>query len=83
MRNLRVGIGFAQSWAGTLTLAKKQTRALCRCDDLEARLERIEQLALSNRKELDIQFRRIAQLQAIVDSPIANGRHKQGRRLPN
>jgi hypothetical protein len=35
----------------------------------------VEELASSNRKELDIQFRRIAELQAVLDSPMANGRH--------
>jgi hypothetical protein len=34
----------------------------------------VEELASSNRKELDIQFRRIAELQAVLDSPMANGR---------
>jgi len=43
----------------------------------------VEQLAQSYRRELDIQFRRIADLQAMVDSPIANGRRKERRKPPN
>jgi hypothetical protein len=39
---------------------------------VEARLERIEELARSNRRELDIQFRRIADLQAAIDSQAGN-----------
>ena len=64
-------------------MARKQTARGCRCDDLEARLARVEQLAQSYRRELDIQFRRIADLQAMVDSPIANGRRKEKRKPPN
>jgi len=43
----------------------------------------VEELARSNRKELDVQFRRIADLQAVLDSPIANGRRKERRKPPN
>ena len=57
-------------------LARKNTHRACRCDDLEERLQRVEDLARSNRRELDIQFRRIADLQASIDSPMANGRRK-------
>ena len=64
-------------------MARKQTARGCRCDDLEARLRRVEELARSNRKELDVQFRRIADLQAVLDSPIANGRRKERRKPPN
>ena len=76
-------MGFAKSCAGGWTLARKQTARGCRCEDLEARLARVEELARSNRKELDIQFRRIADLQAALDSPIANGRRKERRKPPN
>ena len=76
-------MGFAKSCAGVCRLARKQTARVCRCDDLEARLARVEQLAQSYRRELDIQFRRIADLQAMVDSPIANGRRKEKRKPPN
>jgi len=79
----RKGMGFAKSCAGVCGLARKQTARGCRCDDLEARLARVEQLAQSYRRELDIQFRRIADLQAMVDSPIANGRRKERRKPPN
>jgi hypothetical protein len=44
---------------------------------LEARLQRVEELATSNRRELDIQFRRIADLQAALDSPMADGRRRK------
>jgi hypothetical protein len=57
-------------------LSRKPTFRPCRCDDLEARLERVEELARSNRRELDIQFRRIAELQAALDSPMENTRRK-------
>jgi hypothetical protein len=43
----------------------------------------VEELAHSNRKELDIQFKRIAQMQALLDSPVANGRRKERRKAPN
>jgi len=59
-------------------LARKTTARLCRCNELEARVERVEELARSNRRELDIQFRRLADLQAAVDSPMADGRRRQG-----
>jgi hypothetical protein len=58
-------------------VARKHTRRPCRCNDLEARLQRVEELASSNRRELDIQFRRIADLQAALDSPMADGRRKK------
>jgi hypothetical protein len=58
-------------------VARKHTPRPCRCTDLEARLQRVEELATSNRRELDIQFRRIADLQAALDSPMADGRRKK------
>jgi hypothetical protein len=58
-------------------VAEKATRTLsARYEDLSRRLERVEELARSNRKELDIQLQRIADLQAIVDSPLL---HRQRR----
>ena len=62
-------------------MARKHTPRPCRCNDLEARLQRVEELAGSNRRELDIQFRRIADLQAALDSPMADGRRR--RLTPN
>jgi len=59
-------------------LARKNTASPCRCNELEARLQRVEELARSNRRELDIQFRRLADLQASFDSPMADGRRRQG-----
>jgi hypothetical protein len=59
-------------------LARKTTARPCRCEELEARLQRVEELALSNRRELDIQFRRMADLQASFDSRMADGRRRQG-----
>jgi hypothetical protein len=55
----------------------------CRCNDLEARLQRVEELASSNRRELDIQFRRIADLQAALDSPMADGRRRKSDVKPD
>ena len=57
-------------------MPRKQTPKPCRCDDLEARLERIEELARSHRRELDIQFQRIADLQARLDSPLVDRRRR-------
>ncbi len=66
-------------------MTRKKTSRQCRCDDLEARLERVEELARSNRRELDIQFQRIADLQAMFDSPIAerNRRKSDGKAKPD
>jgi hypothetical protein len=69
---------FAKSAPGSADLARKNTTRPCRCDELEARLQRVEELARSNRRELDIQFRRMADLQAAVDSPMAHGRRREG-----
>ncbi len=68
---------FAKSPAGRANLARKKTSRSCRCDELEARLERVEELARANRRELDIQFRRLADLQAEFDSPMAQGRRRE------
>jgi hypothetical protein len=58
-------------------VARKQTSRACRCDELEVRLERVEELARSHGRELAIQFRRIADLQATVDNSMARvGRRK-------
>ena len=70
-------MAFAKTRLRSACLARKDTPPRCRCDALEARLERVEELARSNRRELDIQFRRIADLQATLDSPIENGRKKK------
>ena len=64
-------------------MAKKHTLRPCRCTDLEARLQRVEELAGSNRRELDIQFRRIADLQAALDSPMADGRRRRSDAKPD
>ena len=64
-------------------MARKHTPRPCRCNDLEARLQRVEELASSNRRELDIQFRRIADLQAALDSPMADGRRRRSDAKPN
>ena len=64
-------------------MAKKHTLRSCRCNDLEARLQRVEELAGSNRRELDIQFRRIADLQAALDSPMADGRRRRSDAKPD
>ena len=66
-----------------LTRVENQAPNFGMPDDLEARLARVEQLAQSYRKELDIQFRRIADLQAVIDSPMADGRRKERRKPPN
>ena len=64
-------------------MARKNTVPPCRCADLEARLQRVEELASSNRRELDIQFRRIADLQAAIDSPMAEGRRRKANGKPD
>ena len=64
-------------------MARKHTPRPCRCNDLEARLQRVEELASSNRRELDIQFRRIADLQAALDSPMADGRRRKSDARPD
>lgn len=64
-------------------MARKHTLRSCRCNDLEARLQRVEELAGSNRRELDIQFRRIADLQAALDSPMADGRRRRSDAKPD
>jgi hypothetical protein len=73
----KTGMRFAKSPAGIANLARKKTSRSCRCDELEARLERVEELARANRRELDIQFRRMADLQAEFDSPMAQGRRRE------
>jgi hypothetical protein len=62
-------------------MARKNTARRCRCADLEARLARVEELARSNRRELDIQFQRIADLQAMFDSPMAERRRRKSDKL--
>ena len=79
----KTGMRFAESGPGRADLARKKTSRPCRCDDLEARLERIEELARSNRRELDIQFRRLADLQAAFDSPSARERRRETGRKGN
>lgn len=64
-------------------MPRKHAPRPCRCNDLEARLQRVEELASSNRRELDIQFRRIADLQAALDSPMADGRRRRSDAKPN
>ena len=64
-------------------MPRKHAPRPCRCNDLEARLQRVEELASSNRRELDIQFRRIADLQAALDSPMAEGRRKTSNAKPD
>jgi len=61
-------------------VARKDTFSRCRCDELEARLERLEAQARGNRKELDIQLQRIADLQAMLDSPIERRRRRDANR---
>ena len=62
-----------------MKVARKNTPVRCRCDDLEARLQRMEELVTSNRKELDIQFQRLADLQAVLDSPTVERRRRRER----
>jgi hypothetical protein len=73
----KIGMRFATSGDGSVDLARNPTARPCRCEELEARLQRVEELALANRRELDLQFRRMADLQAAFDSPMANGRRRQ------
>ena len=73
----------ATSSSGASDLAKNPTREPCRCADLESRLERVEELARSNRRELDIQFRRIADLQAALDSPLLDRRRRKANGKAN
>jgi hypothetical protein len=62
-------------------VARKATARQCRCDALETRLSRVEALARSNRKELDIQFQRLADLQALFDSPLMARRRDRDERI--
>ena len=57
-------------------MARKETTARGRYQALEARLERVEALLRSNRHELDIQLQRIADLQALLDSPLVERRRR-------
>jgi hypothetical protein len=61
-------------------MARNTTPSRCRCADLEERLELVEEMAKSYRKELDIQFRRIADLQAMLDSPRVGRFQRQQRK---
>jgi hypothetical protein len=45
-----------------------------RADDLDRRLTELEDLARANRRELELQFRRIAQIQVDLDSLLKAGR---------
>jgi hypothetical protein len=46
------------------------------------RLRRVEELVQSNRKELDIQLQRIADLQALLDSPTLDRRRGEAPAKP-
>jgi hypothetical protein len=45
-----------------------------RADDLDRRLSELEDLARANQRELELQFRRIAQIQVDLDSLLKAGR---------
>jgi len=54
-------------------LSRSAERAASRGQtDLYARLAKVEEIARSNRRELDLQFQRIAQMQAALDRLLKN-----------
>ena len=62
-------------------MARKDTPDRCRCDELEERLELVERLAKANRRELDIQLQRMADMQALLDSPLVDSRRRNRKGL--
>ena len=59
--------------ATTNDLSRSAERAGSRGQtDLYARLAKVEEIARSNRRELDLQFQRIAQMQAALDRLLKN-----------
>ncbi|HXD17302.1 MAG TPA: hypothetical protein VN654_09810 [Vicinamibacterales bacterium] len=59
--------------ATTNDLSRSAERAASRGQtDLYARLAKVEEIARSNRRELDLQFQRIAQMQAALDRLLKN-----------
>jgi hypothetical protein len=55
--------------------------ALRREQDLIRRLAEVEELARANRRELDLQFRRIADMQVEIDK-LMKGHHRNGADSP-